>query len=195
MCFFRFAVLFTLYGWRFKVFDNRKQDNRKRNLTSMTSVVCRFPRSLILWSKCETNIEAKLLGYIEDQKYFFLNCKQISVTKFHILKVVSVPSTLCFVWPKKYLFRFLQNLILFLTFSGQTLLERNVYKRCKQFKEGRERVEGKERPGRSSSPTHKVHVKQIKNSKPDNLYLRTLRWHKCIVSKSDHFELDEVDLK
>ncbi|KYN19489.1 hypothetical protein ALC57_08176 [Trachymyrmex cornetzi] len=55
-------------------------------------------------------------------------------------------------------FRMLQR-----AFDEQTLSERNAYKWYKQFKEGRERVEDKERLGRTSTSTDESHVKQIKD--------------------------------
>ena len=40
--------------------------------------------------------------------------------------------------------------------------QKNVYKWYKDFKEGRERVDNLERPGRPSTSTYEQHVNQIK---------------------------------
>ena len=43
-----------------------------------------------------------------------------------------------------------------------TMSQKNVYKWYKDFKEGRERVDDLERPGRPSTSTDEQHVNQIK---------------------------------
>ena len=48
------------------------------------------------------------------------------------------------------------------TFGDLTMSQKNVYKWYKDFKEGRERVDGLERPGRSSTSTDEQYVNQIK---------------------------------
>ena len=47
-------------------------------------------------------------------------------------------------------------------FGDMTMSEKNVYKWYKDFKEGRERVDDLERPGRPSTSTDEQHVNQIK---------------------------------
>ena len=47
-------------------------------------------------------------------------------------------------------------------FGDFTMSQKNVYKWCKDFKEGRERVDDLERPGRPSTSTDEQHVNQIK---------------------------------
>ena len=54
-------------------------------------------------------------------------------------------------------FRMLQK-----AFGDLTMSQKNVYKWFKDFKEGRERVDDLERPGRPSSSTDEQHVNQIK---------------------------------
>ena len=47
-------------------------------------------------------------------------------------------------------------------FGDWTMLQKNGYKWYKVFKEGRERVDDLERPGRPSTSTDEQHVNQIK---------------------------------
>ena len=47
-------------------------------------------------------------------------------------------------------------------FGDLTMSQKNVYKWYKYFKEGRERVDDLERPGRPSTSTDEQHVNQIK---------------------------------
>ena len=47
-------------------------------------------------------------------------------------------------------------------FSDLTMSQENVYKWYKDFKEGRDRVNDLERPGRPSTSTDEQHVNQIK---------------------------------
>ena len=47
-------------------------------------------------------------------------------------------------------------------FGDLTISQKNVYKWCKDFKEGRERVHDLERPGRPSTSTDEQHINQIK---------------------------------
>ena len=47
-------------------------------------------------------------------------------------------------------------------FGNCTMSQKNVYKWYKDFKEGRERVDDMERPGRPSTSTDEQHVNQIK---------------------------------
>ena len=47
-------------------------------------------------------------------------------------------------------------------FSDLTMSQKNVYKWYKDFKEGRERVDDLERPGRPSTSTEEQHVNEIK---------------------------------
>ena len=54
-------------------------------------------------------------------------------------------------------FRMLQK-----AFGDLSMLQKNVYKWYKDFKEGRERVDDLERPGRPSTSTDEQHVNQIK---------------------------------
>ena len=49
-------------------------------------------------------------------------------------------------------------------FGDLTMSQKNVYKWYKDFKEGRERVNDLERPGRPSTSTDEQHVNQIKES-------------------------------
>ena len=55
------------------------------------------------------------------------------------------------------MFRMLQK-----AFGDLSMSQKNVYKWYKDFKEGRERVDDLERPGRPSTSTDKQHVNQIK---------------------------------
>ena len=55
-------------------------------------------------------------------------------------------------------FRMLQK-----AFGDLTISQKNVYKCYKDFKEGRERVDDLESPGRSSTSTDEQHVNQIKD--------------------------------
>ena len=47
-------------------------------------------------------------------------------------------------------------------FGDLTMSQKNVYKWYKDFKEGRERIDDLERPGRPSTSTDEQHVNQIK---------------------------------
>ena len=47
-------------------------------------------------------------------------------------------------------------------FGDLTKSQKNVYKWYKDFKEGRERIDDLERPGRPSTSTDEQHVNQIK---------------------------------
>ena len=47
-------------------------------------------------------------------------------------------------------------------FGDSTMSHKNVYKWYKDFKEGRERVDDLERPGRPSTSTEEQHVNKIK---------------------------------
>ena len=47
-------------------------------------------------------------------------------------------------------------------FGDLSMSQKNVYKWYKDFKEGRERVDDLERPGRPSTSTEEQHVNQIK---------------------------------
>ena len=53
-------------------------------------------------------------------------------------------------------------------FSDLTMLQKNVYKWYKDFKEGRERVDDLGRLGRPSTSTDEQHVNQIKELVPKN---------------------------
>ena len=70
-----------------------------------------------------------------------------SAIKFCLRNKISVAKT----------FRILQK-----AFGDLTMSRKNVYKWYKDFKEGRERVDDLERPGRSSTSTDEQHVNQIK---------------------------------
>ncbi|XP_037898914.1 protein GVQW3-like [Glossina fuscipes] len=48
-------------------------------------------------------------------------------------------------------------------FGDEAMSQKNVYKWYKDFKEGRERVEDEQRPGRPSTSTDEGHVKEIKD--------------------------------
>ena len=48
-------------------------------------------------------------------------------------------------------------------FGDQAISKKNVYKRYKQFQEGRERVEDEQCPERLSTSTDENHVKKIKD--------------------------------
>ena len=63
-------------------------------------------------------------------------------------------------------FRMLQK-----AFGDLTMSQKNVYKWYKDFKEGRERVDVLERPGRPSTSTDEQHVNQIKELVHKNRYL------------------------
>ena len=47
-------------------------------------------------------------------------------------------------------------------FGDLSMSQKNVYKWYKDFKEGRERIDDLERPGRPSASTDEHHVNQIK---------------------------------
>ena len=72
--------------------------------------------------------------------------KQRSAIKFRLRNEISVAET----------FRVLQK-----AFGDLTMSQKNVYKWYKVFKEGRERVDDLERPGRPLTSTHEQHVNQI----------------------------------
>ena len=73
--------------------------------------------------------------------------EQRSAIKFCLRNEISVAET----------FRMLQK-----AFGDLTMSQKNVYKWHKDFKEGRERVDDLERPGRPSTSTDEQHVSQIK---------------------------------
>ena len=73
--------------------------------------------------------------------------EQRSAIKFCLQNEISVAET----------FRMLQK-----AFGDLTKSQKNVYKWYKDFKEGRERVDDLERPGRPSTSTDEQRVKQIK---------------------------------
>ena len=73
--------------------------------------------------------------------------EQRSAIKFCLRNEISVAET----------FRMLQR-----AFGDLTMLQKNVYKWYKDFKEDRERVGDLEHPGRPSTSTHEQHVNQIK---------------------------------
>ena len=73
--------------------------------------------------------------------------EQRSAIKFCLRNEISVVET----------FRMLQK-----DFGNLTVSQKNVYKWYKNFKEGRERVDDLERPGRPSTSTDEQHVDQIK---------------------------------
>ena len=59
-------------------------------------------------------------------------------------------------------------------FGDLTMSQKNVYKRCIDFKEGRERVDDLERPKRPSTSTVEQYVNQIKELVHENSR-RTMR--------------------
>ena len=73
--------------------------------------------------------------------------EQRSAIKFCLRNEISVAET----------FRMLQK-----AFGDLTMSQKNVYKWYKDFKDGRERVDGLESPGRPSTSTDEQHVHQIK---------------------------------
>ena len=73
--------------------------------------------------------------------------EQRSAIKFCLRNEISVAET----------FRMLQK-----AFGDLTMSQKNVYKWYKDFKEGRERVDDLERPGRPSTSTDEQHVNKIK---------------------------------
>ena len=73
--------------------------------------------------------------------------EQRSAIKFCLRNEISVAET----------FRILQK-----AFDDLTMSQKNVYKWYKDFKEGRERVDDLERPGRPSTSTDEQHINQIK---------------------------------
>ena len=73
--------------------------------------------------------------------------EQRSAIKFCLRNEISVAET----------FRILQK-----AFGDLTMSQKNVYKWSKDFKEGRERVDDLEGPGRPSTSTDEQHVNQIK---------------------------------
>ena len=73
--------------------------------------------------------------------------EQRSPTKFCLRNGISVTET----------FRIMQKV-----FGDLTMSQKNVYKWYKDLKEGRERVDDLERPGRPSTSTDEKHVNQIK---------------------------------
>ena len=76
-----------------------------------------------------------------------LKVEQRSAIKFCLRNEISVAKT----------FRVLQN-----AFGDLSMSQKNVCKWYKNFKEGRERVDDLERPGRPSTSTDEQHVNQIK---------------------------------
>ena len=58
-------------------------------------------------------------------------------------------------------------------FGNLPMSQKNVYKWYKNFKEGRERVDDLERPGRPSTSTDEQHVNQIKELVHKNRRLTT----------------------
>ena len=87
--------------------------------------------------------------------------KQRSAIKFCFRDKISVAET----------FRILQK-----TFGDLTMWQKSVYKWYKDFKEGRERVDDLEHPGRTLTSTDEQHVNQIKELVPINRRL-TIRDH------------------
>ena len=73
--------------------------------------------------------------------------EQRSAIKFCLRNKISVSET----------FRRVQK-----AFGDLTMFQKNVYKWYKDFKEGRDRVDGLGRPGRPSTSTDEQHVNQIK---------------------------------
>ena len=73
--------------------------------------------------------------------------EQRSAIKFYLRNEISVSET----------FRMLQK-----AFGDLIMWQKNVYKWYKDFKEGRERVDDLERPGRPSTSTDEQHNNQIK---------------------------------
>ena len=65
--------------------------------------------------------------------------------------------------------------------------QKNVYKWYKDFKEGRERVDDLERPGRPPTSTDEIEFNKCFDDWKK-------RWHKCIISGGDYFEGDEIYL-
>ena len=83
--------------------------------------------------------------------------EQRSAIKFCLRIEISVAET----------FRMLQK-----AFGDLTISQKNVYKSYKDFKEGRDRVDDLERPGRPSISTDDQHVNQIKELVHKNHRLR-----------------------
>ena len=87
--------------------------------------------------------------------------EQRSAIKFCLQDEISVAET----------FRMLQK-----AFGDLNMSQKNVYKWYEDFKEGRERVNDLERPGRPSTSTDKQHVNQIKELVHKNRRLTLLIW-------------------
>jgi len=90
--------------------------------------------------------------------------EQRSAIKFCLRNEISAAET----------FRMLQR-----AFGESTMSQKNVYKWYKDFKEGRERTDDLERPGRLSTSIDEQHVKKIKELVLENRRLRPCRygWH------------------
>ena len=73
--------------------------------------------------------------------------EQRSAIKFCLWNEISVAKT----------FRMVQK-----AFGDLTMSQKNLYKWYKDFKEGRERIDDLERPGRPSTSTDEQHVNQVK---------------------------------
>ena len=95
---------------------------------------------------------------------------QRSAIKFCLRNEISVAET----------FRMCQK-----AFGHLTMSQKNVYKWYKDFKEGKERVDDLERPGRPSKSTDEQHVNQIKELAPKNRRL-TLRHYWYFKRISQH---------